>query len=456
MSTAYSIGPDRQPSTVGGITPTGQQAAAVDAVIQWYRDPMAPQTFNLFGYAGTGKTTLAQRIVNALNLSHVEYAAFTGKAAHVLQTKGCTGARTIHSLIYMPKPQLRDELVRLRRALAELDPEAPDYERAKAELEREIEKLERELDTPMFTLRDRDECDLSDADLLILDEASMVDRQIGDDLESFYTKILVLGDPAQLPPIHGEGYFTGQPADYLLTEIHRSALDSPVTRIATAVRNSPDGDVFLGCHGIDGASGRLSGPVSALEYDQVLCWRNDTRWRIIRKIRAQLKRNPVVPETGDRVMALANNPTVDVFNGQQFTVLDCLVDPDYKNILILEVLTDEGERRVMYAWADGFIDKEHERRAKNNGRDGKVAAITFAQCITVHKSQGSQWDHVLVVDETRGLIGMEFNKRVSHARNPVDRFTANSEAYRTGRRWLYTAVTRAAKSVAIVNEGQVA
>ncbi len=55
--------------------------------------------FRLFGYAGTGKTTLARHIAEGVD-GGVKFAAFTGKAALVMRNKGCDDASTIHSLIY--------------------------------------------------------------------------------------------------------------------------------------------------------------------------------------------------------------------------------------------------------------------------------------------------------------------------------------------------------------------
>src|SRR5690606_32731904 len=74
------------------------------------------------------------------------------------------------------------------------------------------------------------------ARLVIIDECSMVDEELGRDLMSFGTPILVLGDPAQLPPISGGGFFTEHEPDHLLTEIHRQAQDNPIIRLALDVR----------------------------------------------------------------------------------------------------------------------------------------------------------------------------------------------------------------------------
>src|SRR5712671_5279726 len=82
---------------------TPHQDAALNAVADWLKAKPGkggtPQTFRLFGYAGTGKTTLARHVAQAVD-GKVLFAAFTGKAALVMRSKGCEGASTIHSLIY--------------------------------------------------------------------------------------------------------------------------------------------------------------------------------------------------------------------------------------------------------------------------------------------------------------------------------------------------------------------
>jgi exodeoxyribonuclease-5 len=75
-----------------------QQDAALTAVSRWLKAGDR-QVFRLFGYAGTGKTTLAKHVAESAD-GGVAFAAFTGKAAHVMRGKGCFGASTIHSLIY--------------------------------------------------------------------------------------------------------------------------------------------------------------------------------------------------------------------------------------------------------------------------------------------------------------------------------------------------------------------
>ena len=58
----------------------------------------------------------------------------------------------------------------------------------------------------------------------------MVDEELGRDLLSFGTPVLVLGDTAQLPPVKGGGFFTDAEPDAMLTEVHRQAADNPIIR----------------------------------------------------------------------------------------------------------------------------------------------------------------------------------------------------------------------------------
>ncbi|HPE32748.1 MAG TPA: AAA family ATPase, partial [Parvularculaceae bacterium] len=172
-----------------------EQDAALKAVDQWLKMGDR-QVFRLFGYAGAGKTTLARHLAEGAG-GEVAFAAFTGKAAHVMRQKGCEGATTIHSLIYRPADE--DEEGAL-----------------------------------VFAIR-RD-APAASADLIIIDECSMVDEELGRDLLSFGKPVLVLGDPAQLPPVKGGGFFTEAEPDFMLTEIHRQAADNPIIRLSMEIR----------------------------------------------------------------------------------------------------------------------------------------------------------------------------------------------------------------------------
>lgn len=425
-----------------------QQTEALAAIADWHSS-QADQTFGadvfkLFGPAGTGKTTLARELPNALALDRVMYLAYTGKAAHVLRSKGCTPAATIHSSIYMPTA---DEEARRKLVQAEMDLMANEASIVKAtdagapqeiidsltartpEIKATIAELQAQCRRTVWEWNPLAE--VASADLIVLDEVSMVDAKMASDLEAYEVPILVLGDPAQLEPIQGEGYYTATEPDFMLTEVHRQALESPVLELATRIRQSTDARL-----GMTAGDVRPASLAEAMDHDQVLCWTNKRRWAMVDAIRHSLGRERSAADVGDRVMCLTNNRDLAVFNGQQFEVLgvrEGVLGPT------LVLRDDAGAERVIPVFQDGFEGREMQDQAKESGagRKGGRMLATFAQAITVHKAQGSEWGSVYVVDETPSMIAM------------TERRKGRTEALEQARRWMYTAVSRASERVTI-------
>jgi exodeoxyribonuclease-5 len=416
-----------------------QQSAGIEKIKSWYEnagDGFGADVFALFGPAGTGKTTMARAIPEALGVSNVRYGTFTGKAAHVLRSKGATPVSTIHSAIYFPttSQEAKDKLREVRDELSDLeslDGASDEGGERVAALEAMIPGLE--ADARRLAWEWNPESEWASADLIILDEVSMVGAKLAGDIEMYGTPIIVLGDPAQLPPVEGGGYYTDRPASFLLDQIHRQALESPVLELATRIRLSAD--ERLGMTPDDTEPASLA---AAMEADQVVVWSNKRRWAMIDAMRRKLGRpaGEVVP--GDRIMCLTNNKDLAVFNGQQFEVL--AVTPATLGPT-LTVLTEEGQKRDIPTYADGFQGQELQVQAKNSGagmRGGRMLA-TFAQAITVHKAQGSEWGHVYVVNETPTMIWSAGRREGQRA------------AVAQARQWAYTAVTRASERVTVTS-----
>ena len=66
---------------------TVEQDRALKNVAFWLKSKATDQVFRLFGFAGTGKSTLARHLVDHVD-DNVVFAAYTGKAALVMRAKG--------------------------------------------------------------------------------------------------------------------------------------------------------------------------------------------------------------------------------------------------------------------------------------------------------------------------------------------------------------------------------
>ena len=220
-----------------------EQAGALDKVGQWLKAGDSP-VFRLFGFAGVGKTTLARHVAEHA-AGKAAFAAYTGKAALVMRASGCAGATTIHSLIYTASEDNDGR--------------------------------------PSFSLNE--DGPASRAALIVIDECSMVDDELGRDLLSFGKPILVLGDPAQLPPVKGAGFFTESEPDVMLTEIHRQARDNPIIRLSQTIREG--GEVAYGDYGEAQVIRRDEiDAEQVMAADQVLVGLNKTRRAYNLRIRA--------------------------------------------------------------------------------------------------------------------------------------------------------------------------
>jgi exodeoxyribonuclease-5 len=274
-------------------TPSNLQAQAIREIKDWFLHRTAEQqVFRVFGYAGTGKTTITRHAIDELGLDTmtkdadgvasvsdgVLYAAFTGKAALVMTRKG-TPASTIHSLIYRVSEATPEEIERVKQEIAEiraklsaLDPAVRLFEESRL---RSLEIRLDDIHKPRFVFNEQSL--VRDAALIVLDEVSMVGDDMARDLLAFGKPILVLGDPGQLPPIKGEGAFTKAEPDVMLTEIHRQAGESAIIRLATLARQGmpiPYGEHDAHVWKMPRSSVM---PEQMLRGGQVICGRNATR-----------------------------------------------------------------------------------------------------------------------------------------------------------------------------------
>lgn len=393
---------------------TPEQEQALAAVAGWLRSKRRKPFFYLGGYAGTGKTTLARHFAEGV-AGTVMFGAYTGKAAHVMQGKGCVGATTIHSMIYVPKGSGSARLHEIELQLARHvsgERVLPD-----AEIDALQQALEEErdiADQPSFGLNG--DAPAKYASLLVLDECSMINKEIGEDLLSFGVPILVLGDPAQLPPVRGGGYFTSHRPDALLVDVRRQAKESPIIEMATRVRQGKG--LSLGTYGTSKVVERPDRE-EALSADQILVGRNATRNQYNRHIRNCFGRTELV-EPGDKIVCLRNSHEIGLLNGSIWWVSKVT---DHEDLFELTIFNEEGRALDVWAHTDTFRNGEPAKGMYFERQHAEE--FCHAGALTVHKAQGSQWNDVLVVNESGCFRGSE-------------------------KQWLYTAITRAAEKVIVV------
>ena len=324
---------------------------------------------------------MAARLVREMGLRTC-VATYTGKAASVLRSKGLGQASTIHSLIYERIPGT----------------EPPRWVRA-----------------PMSPL--------ADARLLVVDEVSMVSDDVADDLRAYGKKILVLGDPGQLPPISGAGAFTRREPDVFLTEIHRQAAESPVLRMATAAREGrplePANDDRARILGL-GKAAVLGGAARG----QVICGTHRSRWGATKLIREERGALTLNPGEGERVICRRNDRELGIYNGMLGTVEEWYELDDH-DLYRFSVRMDDLDE-VIDVMVDPTLFREHaEGRAEPPRYRRGVQLFDFGYVITCHSAQGSEWPEVTIIDDSGS-----FREEAS--------------------RWLYTALTRAAERVTLL------
>jgi len=375
------------------------------------------------GLAGTGKTFLISIIRNEIEdkfkNTNVAFATFTGKASSVLKSKLVENnaifegdfVGTIHSLIY--KPELR--------------------------YDKNIHKM---------VVINWIKKDFIPYDLIFIDEASMVNREIWRDLIEYEIPIIAVGDHGQLPPV-GEQFNLMKKPDYLLTEIMRQALDNPIIRLSQDIRNGKD--IPMGFYdknnkGIFKISWnskeckQIFDNLNFVDEDMIiLCGLNKTRVSVNQLIRDKLGFINPEPYPGERVIFLKNNYNSKVFNGMIGKNLFLLYEA--KNIYNMTIELDNTEGTYSGLVYNGCFGKEQyqdslsmlpelikkNKKTMKNVNTNTIDVCDFGYCISVHKSQGSEFKKVICFLEKSYYWDDEYMKK-----------------------WLYTACTRAKEKLMLI------
>ena len=364
------------------------------------------------GYAGTGKSTLVRYIIDALDIEEdrVCHCAFTGKAAEVLKKKGNKNVATLHRLLYEHIPRPAGGFFRKPKPFI-------------------------------------------DYDVIVVDEVSMAPKSLMELLFKHQVYVICLGDPFQLPPIDKDedNHLLDDPHIFL-DEIMRQEEDSEIIQLTMKIRNQEPIDYFNGNEVKIIPYSDLN--TGVLQWgDQILTATNAKRQAINNQMRA-LQGRTGEPVDGDKIICLRNywedsslngdaliNGTIGILqnsfqtwreiprfvqsNIRKFDVLvGDLVIPETNDIYQMT----EMDRQMIITGEKCCDWRLSYKLGKLRPKYGEIVPkeFTYAYAITTHKSQGSEWPKVVVLEEK-----FPFDK-TEHAR------------------WLYTACTRSSEKLVLV------
>ena len=390
---------------------TKKQSEGLKIAIARYRDNEKYTVISGYAQVGTGKSTLVRFIIDALDVDEdkVAYATYTGKAAEVLRKKGNPNAMTLHRLLYDSIPRQGGGFIRI----------------------------------PKKQL---------DYDIVVVDEVSMVPKTMVDMLLAHRVYILFLGDPGQLPQIDKkEAHNLLDHPHVFLDEVMRQAAESEIIQLTLKIRNGEDIPFMHGKEVIVVPKAELvTGHLTWA--DIIICATNKTRHNMNKQKRELLGYSGVL-QTGERIIvkrnywedcdedgnALVNGTVGTVANPyESFVRIPSYIKNDRRDLpLIGCIFTPDGGKSF-----DTFeIDKDYLLKeepcvdwrvsyqlGKLKPKIGDILPkqATYGYALTCHAAQGSEFDKVLVIEES-----FPFDKK-EHAR------------------WLYIACTRAAEKLVLV------
>lgn len=390
---------------------TSKQQEGLKIAVERYR---AGEKYTVIsGYRGAGKSTLIKFIIAALGLNddEVAYVAYTGKAATVLKEKGCPNATTAHKLLYYSKQLPNGKYLHKPK--------------------------------PSFEIT---------YSVIVVDEVSMLPKSLWDLLISHNAYIIACGDPFQLSPVDKTDTHNLLDNPHIfLDEIMRQAQESEIIRMSMLIREGKPLPLFKGNEvQVISKNELVSGMYSWA--DQILCATNKTRNMINEQMR-QMYNLSDAPQEGDKIIGLKNH--WEVYSNKESPLTNGVIG-SIKNLKkgvlyipryieekgFIETLTADIELDNGEVFSDICMDyksiaegekalnsKQEYLFAKNKKLpDEPPFEMAYGYAITVWKAQGSEWDKVLLFEES---------------------FPFDKEEHQ---RYLYTGITRAAKKIVIVKK----
>lgn len=326
------------------------------------------QITTLGGYAGTGKSTIIKVILQIMDKKGFNFVpcAYTGKAANVLRKKGMGRADTIHGTIYQAYTNDQQEV--------------------------------------FWELKSKTSFDQEKINGFIVDEASMVSKEIHEDLKSYGLPIIYVGDHGQLEPIGGANFNLMAEPMYTLEQVHRNA--GEIAFFANHLRNGNVAEKFDGGNKVKLVTNSAVKSTHLSEVDQVICAFNKTRVELNERVRVEKKIQYAYIARGEKIICLRNNKKLGLFNGMQGIVKKVLKDEKF-------TFVSDG---ILYEKIPYIPDQFGQ--ANNQFKFSETAnPFDYGYAITCHKAQGDEWNNVIVYEQ------------------PCDKWDHT--------RWSYTAASRA-------------
>lgn len=369
------------------------------------------------GYAGSGKSTLIKFIIASLDVDpevEVAYVAYTGKAANVLQSKGCPNATTAHKLLYKAIP----------------------------------------LPTGGFRFEEKFLGD-SGLKVIVVDEVSMLPIEMWNLLLKHGIYVIAAGDPGQLPPVdkNSDNHVLDKPHIFL-DEIMRQAQDSEIIRLSMWIREGKPISNFP-CSNKQVMILKPNEVVTGtyLWADQIICSTNNKRIEINNIVRKLNDFSPL-PQIGDKIISLHNhwdymskkgewaltNGSIGIikdFSLQEVWLPRYIKTDSPVTYMTTDIELEDGDGFIqipidyndLVSGQPSLTPKQIYQTNKNKYTPDAPFSFTYAYAITGHKSQGSEWNKVLMFEES---------------------FPYNKEEHKKA---LYTEVTRAQDKLVVVTKG---
>lgn len=364
---------------------TRRQRNIVDDATRFIHNSSSGQVFEYGGYAGTGKSVVMNAIADECGIPRHRIApmSYIGQAAIVMRTKGLLNAKTIHSWLFTPvEKEVLDE-----KGNVQMDPY---FNIPKTETQFTADKI------------------LDNIDVIFVDEGYSVPIELKPALLKTGKKIIVSGDPGQLPPPKSDpAFLTDTDNYYILDEILRQGPGSSIVHLADRARKGLP--IHYGYYGNSFVIDQEELNDALLGNALVtICFTNKTRDYINNRVRHDIYHiNSKLPVVGERMVCRKNNWNIEVdninlangllgevtdsqgvygFNGKQYTISfkPYMTNQQFENL------------KCDYEYLTAPVDKKN--LFKNN-RFNTAEKFEFAYAITCHMAQGGQFSNGIYIEE---------------------------------------------------------